>query len=207
MQTIRLYGNIAAVFHYGKDTIRTNNGIIDLPAILVPQAIAMGFSRNQPGPVLEPPADVPAVTAGAPPVASIGAGPASIAATVDVPAESDHAKKVALYEKEARDAGYDVDAVAKIVQERLRYDDLIADGASEDDAVAAVWGPKASDVSEVDAKAKRDALDESLKGSVDDRIKPFVPPVNRRAETDDQPLALSDAEEKGDLPDADRRKL
>jgi hypothetical protein len=157
MQRVRLYGKGAAIFHYGKDVIRAENGVIDLPALLVPQALAMGFTTQPTGPdeiAKLDVVDVPPMLAGKP--------------SID--------DRIALYEKEARDAGYSDDAVAKIVQERLRYDELIASGMTEDDAVAAVWGPKTGDLDEGQKAAIRAELEATDTGT-DPRIAPPVIPT------------------------------
>lgn len=46
MQKVTLYGRSAAIFHLGKDTFRAENGVVSLPAQLVPNALAMGFRRQ-----------------------------------------------------------------------------------------------------------------------------------------------------------------
>jgi hypothetical protein len=46
MQKVTLYGRNAAIFHLDKETFRAENGRISLPAQLVPNALAMGFSRE-----------------------------------------------------------------------------------------------------------------------------------------------------------------
>lgn len=156
MQRVRLYGKGAAIFHHGKEVIRVENGVVDLPALLVPQALAMGFTTQPTGPDDVAKLDVVATDVAVPPVVSTASD------------------RIALYEKEARDAGYSDEAVAKIVQERLRYDELIASGMTEDDAVAAVWGPKAGDLDEVSKAAIRAELEATDTGG-DARVVPVIP--------------------------------
>lgn len=129
MQRVRLYGVGAALFHNGKEQIRPEHGRIDLPEHLVAQALAMGFTRQPMGAVAA------ALDSGdelaklaAPTVAAIVAG-----APVTVE------DRAALYRTEAEEKGYAGDAVDQIVAERLRYDELIAAGTPEDEAVALVW--------------------------------------------------------------------
>ncbi len=147
---VTLYGKGAAIFHNGKDVIRAENGILRVPPILVNQALAMGFTRAQTGPETE---IMPEVGNGVG-VSGVVEAPAVVAqipATID-PADAARAlralprnERAAVYELEAKQAGYEGHSVTDIVDERLRFDDLIADGKTEEEASAIVWGGKTAE--------------------------------------------------------------
>lgn len=126
MRQVRLYGNVAAVIHNGKDHFRSVNGVIEVPEMCVGQALAMGFTRTPP---------VPAIAA-VDTLAKIDA-PDVVAL---LPSDTEKAARADRYRQEARDNGFTDDAaITAIVEERLQYDDLIAAGKSPEEANEIVW--------------------------------------------------------------------
>ncbi len=147
---VTLYGKGAAIFHNGKDVIRAENGILRVPPMLVNQALAMGFTRAQTGPETELLPEV-GNGVGVSGVVEVPALPATSVTSGETVVDAIKEKartlrllprdeRAAIYEQEVRAVGgYSDDAVVEIVDERLRFDDLIADGKTEEEAAAIVW--------------------------------------------------------------------
>lgn len=127
MKEVTLYGQGAVTLHDGKNVIRSNDGRITVPEHLVARVEALGFSRTVHG----APEGAQASEAPAPPASDIP--PA-------IPPGETHDEKVWRYVAEIEARGYKGLAADTILAERLRFDELVAGGMTDEEAAAVVWG-------------------------------------------------------------------
>lgn len=134
MKEVTLYGQGAVTLHDGKNIIRSNDGSITVPEHLVARVEALGFSRTVRGApeVIDAVRDAIAGSA-------FSEIPNSDAPPAIPPGETPD-EKVARYRAEIEARGYKGDAVDTILAERLRFDELVASGKTDEEAAAIVWG-------------------------------------------------------------------
>jgi hypothetical protein len=131
LQLVTLYGQGAVSLLAGQAVFRAVDGVLRVPANMVRQAEAVGYRRTRSG--------QSEAASGSAPVAPEAPTPDD-AELAEKALQGIRAAKIARYREEVEAAGYDGHALDEIVSERLRFDDLLAEGKTEEEAAAIVYG-------------------------------------------------------------------